>query len=707
MKKIIAAFRHLPINLKVFLTYIVFVAVIGGAATLLVALNEKLVIQQGHVALAQNISENVSPMLAIQHKMMLNRVVNIVDRLADVRDCAVVDQDDIAVAHTDLAMLGNTMVVGPEIHQAFAKKGYYFFVNPENRTEAIYAPVFEAGNYLGSVLLSFDSADLLSFMRSPREGTVRIIRNVVIFVALFGLLGAIIITRLISYPVRLLTRKVHGVLQGNFPQNKLPANQILCWEELNCNQTGCPAYKNHQKKCWTVAGTFCKGGPLPGQRRRFADCRDCPVYRKNSGDELSQLNDGFDIMVQELLDSTENMKRAKEDLEKYAAELEAANRRNMEMRIYHEQILDSLSSAVISLDENLIIRKYNQAAQTILGVDLQELLGNNIAEVQQECTRCADFFGLILQAIRQYQEDGNPLIGNEVSVRKLSGGSITLSLSLLPLLGCSYQRRPPLIVTFEDITERERMREELNLSKNLAELGEVAAKVAHDVRNPLNAIEGGIHYLINKYKANPEILDISNLIRGQVSRLDSVTRDLLEISKPMLTNFSLCDVNQLVDESSSFLAAELSRGGLTLHKEFSAGIPAIAIDPNLLQRALINLLENAIEATGSGGTITLKTRLLISSETSNWIELAISDTGRGIPNEISEAVFKPFYTTKVSGTGLGLSIVRQVVTQHRGDIEIRPRDPQPGTEIIIHLPANTTLKNQGTCHVQATYNSSH
>ena len=574
MKNITTFLQHLSINTKVILAYIGFVAVIGGAGSFLVVHNEQAVVQQEHIRLAQNVAENVSPMLVIRHRMMLNRLASIVGSLSDVRDCAIVNQEGIALAHTNMKLVGSEIPVGPAAHKAYQEKGYYFFKLEEQDIEGVYTPVNEAGRYLGSIVITFDRTDLLGMLQNPRETTVRNILNVLLFVALFGLIGAFVITRLISYPIRVLTAKTYNVLRGNFPEKKMPINYVHCWEKLNCSHTDCPSYMNEDEKCWTVAGTFCRGEVQGVFAQKIGDCRKCVVYKKNSGDELERLNDGFDIMVRNLVDNAESMKEDKEKIEEYAVGLGQANLENMEMRVYHEKILDSLSSAVISLDENLIIRKYNRAAQTILGADLKELLGKEITEVQKKCTRCNEFFGLILQAIERYQKAGSPVMGHEVSVRKLTGGTMTISLSVLPLFGGVNQAESPVIVAFEDITDREKMREELNLSRNLAALGEVAAKVAHDVRNPLNAIEGGIHYLITRYEEDPEIQNISNLIRGQVTRLNSVTQDLLKVSKPVLPNFTECDLNTLVEESVSFLQEEIRSGGITLETELSPECPA-------------------------------------------------------------------------------------------------------------------------------------
>ena len=311
------------------------------------------------------------------------------------------------------------------------------------------------------------------------------------------------------------------------------------------------------------------------------------------------------------------------------------------------------------------------------------------------CTRCNDFFGLILVDVEKYQKEGRPIIGHEASVTRANGETMTISMSVLPLYGDMGREKTPLIVTFEDITDKEKMREELIVSRQLAELGEVAAKVAHDVRNPLNAIEGGIHYLISKYEEDPEIQNISNLISGQVERLNNVTSDLLKVSKPMVPNFNLCDFNLLVDESSSFLLEEIRLAGLVLDKDYGEHIPQLYLDTNQIQRVIINLLENAIEAMHQGGTITLRTRYRHNEgESGERVELSVLDTGSGISEEIMKSVFKPFFTTKMNGTGLGLAIVRQIVTHHQGKVNVLKRDQGTGTQILISLPLKTQWKEK-------------
>jgi two-component system NtrC family sensor kinase len=694
MKRLLKYYQHLSINKKLIVAYIAFVVVIGGAGTLLVIHNEKSIIQQEHIALALNLAENVPPILLIEHRMMLNRLVQIVGKMSDVKDCSIINREGIVVAHTNMGVIGKTIPVGPMARKAYREKGYYYFHLDAQGIEGVYAPAYSQGKYLGSVVVTFEPIRLLRLFKHPRRATVENILMVLLFVAIFGLIAAFIITKLIAYPVHLLTDKIYDVLRGKFPRKKMPMNYVYCWEELDCKQEDCPSYGNREEKCWTVAGTFCKGQVQGVHAQKIGDCRKCVVYQKNSGDELEQLNDGFDIMVRDLVYNTERMKEAKENIELYAKQLERANTENETLRVYNEQILNSLSSAVISMDENLIIQKYNQAAQTILGGDLDRLLGKNIYEVQKICTRCNEFFGMILKAIERYQKEGNRLIGHEATVARMGGDPMTLSLSVLPLYGNRSGGASPIIVVFEDITEKEKMREELNISRHLAELGEVAAKVAHDVRNPLNAIEGGVHYLISKYKDDTEIQNISNLVRGQVQRLNNVTSDLLKVSNPMVPNFSECDLNGLLEESTSFLVEEINTAGIDLVQDLDRRIPHLCIDSNQIQRVVINLLENAMEAMPTGGSIRLSTRSVTNGRQGEWVEVSVQDTGRGVPEEIKDSIFKPFYTTKVNGTGLGLAIVRQIITQHQGDLKVQKRNDGPGTEVIIHLPVKITLKEK-------------
>ncbi|PIX85251.1 MAG: hypothetical protein COZ32_09470 [Nitrospirae bacterium CG_4_10_14_3_um_filter_53_41] len=535
----------------------------------------------------------------------------------------------------------------------------------------------------------------MRLFRQPGRAAIESILIVILSTALLGLIGAFIIVRLISYPIRVLTKKVYNVHQGKIPERRLPKSYVYCWEQLDCKQVQCPSYGNKAEKCWAVAGTFCRGKVQGVFAQKIGDCRKCIIFKKNAGDEVAQLNDAFDIMVRDLVYNTEKANEAREDIEKYARQIEKANQENADLKAYTERILNSLSSAVISLDKDMVIRKYNRTAQSLLGLDLERLVGRGISEITQFCSRCNDFFGLILAALATYKEQGKPIIGQEVSVTRADGEPMTISLSVLPLHGDPALEKTPMIVTFEDITEKEKMREELTLSRQLAELGEVAAKVAHDIRNPLNVIAGGVHYLTSKYLNDPEIQNMSNLISGQVERLNSVTSALLKVSKPMMPNFNVCDLNRLIDESSSFLLEEINLAGLILKKDYAKDIPPLFLDANQIQRVVINLIENAMESMPGGGTITLRTRYLQNEGKSDeQVELTVLDTGPGISDEIMDSAFKPFYTTKVHGTGLGLAIVRQIITQHHGQARIRRREPGPGAEVLILLPVKTVQKDR-------------
>ncbi|MEK6776050.1 MAG: ATP-binding protein [bacterium] len=696
--KILKFLQHLSINAKVALAYLGFVIIISGAGSMLVVYNEKSVIRQGHIDLVRNLAENTQPVLLVEHRMMLNRLVQTVGKMPDVRSCAIMNKNNLVVAHTDMAMIGRILLVGEPVMESFKKNGYYFEIFGK-QFENVYVPVYSSGRYIGNVFVGFDAPSFVRLFRRPGRATIESILIVILSTALLGLIGAFIIARLISYPIRILTKKVYNVHQGKIPERHLPKSYVYCWEQLDCKQVQCPSYGNKAEKCWAVAGTFCRGKVQGVFAQKIGDCRNCIVFKKNSGDEVEQLNDAFDIMVLDLVDNTQKAEKAKMDMEKYASQLEDANRENVDLKAYTERILNSLSSAVISLDENMVIRKYNRTAQSLLGLDLESLVGRGIAEIPRFCSRCNDFFGLILRALESYKKQGRPIIGQEVSVTRADGERMTISLSVLPLHGDPALEKTPMIVTFEDITDKEKMREELTLSRQLAELGEVAAKVAHDIRNPLNVIAGGVHYLKTKYVNDSEILNMSNLISGQVERLNNVTSGLLKVSKPMMPHYNTCDFNRLVDESSSFLLEEINLAGLRLEKDLDKDIPPLVLDTNQIQRVIINLMENAIEAMLQGGTITIRTRYLQNGGRSDeQVELCVLDTGPGIPDEIVDSVFKPFYTTKVHGTGLGLAIVRQIVTQHRGQARIRRREPGPGTEVLILLPVKTLQKDMSHVH---------
>jgi signal transduction histidine kinase len=256
-----------------------------------------------------------------------------------------------------------------------------------------------------------------------------------------------------------------------------------------------------------------------------------------------------------------------------------------------------------------------------------------------------------------------------------------VEISTFPLLD-RFNRVVQVVEYIKDVTERVRLAESLEQSRRLAELGEMAARVAHEVRNPLNAITGAAHYLSTEYEDDETLQKFTNLIKRQATRVNQVASDLLYVSKPLGIRLAAVNINALLDQSLDPLREQLRNQNIEVVRELKPDIPLIQADELQIEQALHNILRNAVEAMAGGGTLRLST---VVAQDRSILEIRIEDTGHGIPEHDRERIFQSFFTTKIKGTGLGLTIVQRVLKNHGGEIIIE-QPATGGTRVLVQLP---------------------
>jgi signal transduction histidine kinase len=227
--------------------------------------------------------------------------------------------------------------------------------------------------------------------------------------------------------------------------------------------------------------------------------------------------------------------------------------------------------------------------------------------------------------------------------------------------------------------------DELLVAERMATVGRLSLKVAHEVRNPIAAIELNAEILEEIVRAQggaerDDAVGLVTAIRDQVEALDQLTEEYLAFARFPKPHFEEESVNDLLKELADFVRPVATRQGLALHVDLDADIPLIEIDRTLLRQGVHNLVKNAMEALSSGGAITIASRLV-----GEQAEIAVRDTGPGIPQEVSERLFEPFFTTKPQGTGLGLSIARQITEEHGGELSWQT-GAGTGTTFVIRIP---------------------
>jgi len=227
--------------------------------------------------------------------------------------------------------------------------------------------------------------------------------------------------------------------------------------------------------------------------------------------------------------------------------------------------------------------------------------------------------------------------------------------------------------------------QELLVAERMATVGRLSLKVAHEVRNPISAIELNAEMLQDIVRERPghdmdEAVALVTAIRDQVNTLDALTEEYLAFARFPRPHFEEESVNDLVRELADFVRPVATRQGLTLRVETDPAVPMLELDRSLLRQAVLNLVKNGLEALSSGGELTIESR--VDGDT---VEIDVSDTGGGISADVASRLFEPFFTTKPQGTGLGLSITTQIVEEHGGELRWR-NVPGRGATFTIRLP---------------------
>ncbi|MFL5629332.1 MAG: two-component system sensor histidine kinase NtrB [Ktedonobacteraceae bacterium] len=385
-----------------------------------------------------------------------------------------------------------------------------------------------------------------------------------------------------------------------------------------------------------------------------------------------------------------------------------------------ELILESVPSGLITVDLARRITTYNRAAEAILGYLAFEALGQPLQKILQVSLPLASSSpeGAFPS---QYATEHNIAAGslreaalvaeNLVTVDR-HGQEVVLDVHRAPLYN---DRRVHIgwLITFVDVTSVHHLEEEKRRLDRLVSLGEMAASVAHEVRNPLASIKTSMQMLKNdlgEYEQVPEDVQESvSVALKEVERLDAIVRDLLLFARPRQLHRVQCNLLDLSDHVLHMLQQQCTELGIEVHRVYH-DVPLVYADMAQMEQVLFNLYMNAIQAMLDGGVLTISCQVVPAStitpksiiqekrslyalnepigvynDQQDWLELAVSDTGIGMATDQLEHIFQPFFTTKAHGIGLGLPITRRLVEDHRGHLSVQSQLGY-GTTIAVRLP---------------------
>jgi signal transduction histidine kinase len=222
--------------------------------------------------------------------------------------------------------------------------------------------------------------------------------------------------------------------------------------------------------------------------------------------------------------------------------------------------------------------------------------------------------------------------------------------------------------------------EQLRRADRLSALGELSAGMAHEIRNPLGSIRGAVEILKDDYSPDEAKYEFIQILLKETDRLNRIVQEFLGFARPKQPEFQAADVNECLESVLSLIAQEARKAGVTVRKRFDTAVGKRSIDAGLLKQAFLNLILNAIQAMPQGGVMTIESGLRNSQ-----IEIIVSDTGSGIPEENRKKLFSPFFTTRKNGTGLGLAITHRIIANHGGTIDVTSQ-PGAGTTFTVRIP---------------------
>ncbi len=213
--------------------------------------------------------------------------------------------------------------------------------------------------------------------------------------------------------------------------------------------------------------------------------------------------------------------------------------------------------------------------------------------------------------------------------------------------------------------------EQMKRADRLASIGEMAAGIAHEIKNPLAGIAGVIQVLRKEQPIGDQKRAVLDEVLSQVERMDKAVRNLLSFARPPEPKMTLVDINELIGKLFDFFAPQFARNAIATERKLATGLPWLTLDPDLIQQALINIALNAIQAMPEGGEFVVETRSVKpEGDNPGSVEVLCHDTGKGISLENLSRIFNPFFTTRQQGTGLGLSITQRIIEQHGGEINV-------------------------------------
>lgn len=342
----------------------------------------------------------------------------------------------------------------------------------------------------------------------------------------------------------------------------------------------------------------------------------------------------------------------------------------------HQDIVRSLTSGLITSDLKGQIQFFNRSACEQTGLKWHSLFGKSLVEILPD-----------LRPFLERMEQGEKKYWRlEIPFERPDGEMRLLGVSLAPLHN-RHKRQNGVLLLFQDLTPLREMEEQVRRREKMAAVGEMAAGLAHEIRNPLSSLSGSIQLLQSELKLPDEHKVLMDIVTRETDRLNNLLGDFLLFARPKQLHKERVRLETSIQETLHLFAMDHRYEKITVEANIPHGLE-VKVDQHLFHQVIWNLLLNAAQAMlPEEGSISLSAE---GKDGGVWVY--IKDTGDGIPKEIKERIFEPFFTTRNSGSGLGLAVVQRIVTEHGGHVLIEDAEPH-GTEFHLFFPADEKKRN--------------
>jgi signal transduction histidine kinase len=351
-----------------------------------------------------------------------------------------------------------------------------------------------------------------------------------------------------------------------------------------------------------------------------------------------------------------------------------------DLRGNFERLLDHLEDAILIFGRDRRLVVATEAVERFLGKMRSDLLGRPLSEIFPPTTP----LGLMLA---QAAQTGRPIRSRRVPITGADGNNFValLSVDILEALtaGASPGRGTGLLVRLRDPEATRQIGRQLQTADRLSAISRITSGVAHEVKNPLNAIL--MHVELARMKLAQEDSNIApelEIISREILRLDRVVKTFLDFTRPVELHLAEVPLESFVGEVLELASPQAAAAGIRVAAQSETDSASIRVDVDLMKQAVLNVVVNAIEAMPQGGELRLE-----SSVHGEEAEIRITDTGPGIPPELRDKIFRLYYTTKAEGSGIGLAMTYRIVQLHDGTIEFSSQ-PGQGTTFVLRLPVS-------------------